>query len=218
MPEGLLLPPMNQKIKIGPGLSTFINPMKATVGTIIASSVIEIQDVFGPGSDKRMIPGEKIEFYVYGVRNQRSSKDAGGMKITTFTKINGDFYVVDNGETKSSFIAEAGKIVQTDLNEFPFYTEVDKIVPTDLTESLIINFGNNNTWRLIFSAEHTIPASGYIKVMAPKEVSFSDLTFSSGSCKKWSCPKEGANRDTIVFRVHNEITAGQEIAIDLAGI
>ena len=33
------------------------------------------------------------------------------MKVTTFTKIDGEFYEVDNGETKTSFIAEAGKLM-----------------------------------------------------------------------------------------------------------
>jgi len=95
------LPPINKQIKIEP-----YGKMRAKVGTVTDSNVFEIQDVFGPGSDKTMEPGEKIAFLLHGVKNQRSAEDAGGMRVTTYTKIDGKFYEVDNGETKKSFIAK----------------------------------------------------------------------------------------------------------------
>jgi len=67
MPEGLRLPPLNANVKIEPvGENT---PMKATVGQVISSSVIEISDVFGPGPDTSMQPEDKIEFRIHGIRN-----------------------------------------------------------------------------------------------------------------------------------------------------
>jgi len=208
MPEGLLLPPINKQLKIEPYGEN--NKMKATVGTIISSSVIEIQDVFGPGSDKTMEPEEKIEFFVHGVRNQPSTKDAGGMKVTTFTKINGEFYEVDNGETKKSFIAEAGELL-------PIADADGDGKPLIVSDP--VTFSKTATWTLRFRAAHRIPGTGYIKVEAPPEVVFSpDSTMSGGTCNQWSCPKEDATSTQIVFRVPNELAAGQEIKIDLTGI
>jgi len=132
------------------------------------------------------------------------------MKVTTFTKINGEFYEVDNGETTSSFIAEAGKLLPIDAEN----GESKPLIVSDP-----ITFYKKATWTLRFRAAHTIPATGYIKVDAPPEVVFSpDSTMSGGTCNQWSCPKEDATETQIVFRVPNEITAGQVIKIDLTGI
>jgi len=168
MPEGLLLTPLNSKVKIEPVGEN--NPIKATVGHVITSSIIDIPDVFGSGPETTMMAKDKIEFLIHGVRNQLSTKDAGGMKVTTFTKIDGEFYEVDNGETKTSFIADASKIMP----------KAHK--PLIVSEPITSN--KKSTWTLRFSATHRIPATGYIKVEAPNDIEFYPLwTTSGGTCR-----------------------------------
>ena len=145
--------------------------MKATVGTVTASNIIDIEDVFGTDGEVTMIPEDKIEFLVHGVRNQPSTRDAGGMKVTTYTKINGEFYEVDNGDTKTSFIAEAGKLLPGSEGGKP------------LAVSEPITYSRNAEWTLRFKGTHKIPSTGYIKVEAPPEVIFApDTMMSGGTC------------------------------------
>jgi len=104
------------------------------------------------------------------------------MKVTTFTKIDGEFYEVDNGETKTSFIAEAGKLMPVaDPDVKPLIVDIP------------MTYNKNSIWTLRFRAAHRVPATGYIKVEAPPQVIFSpDSTMSGGTCNQWSCPKEDA--------------------------
>jgi hypothetical protein len=110
MPENLVLPvPGGEIVRI----EALNDSIRATFGAVVTSNVIEIENVFGDSFDVTMGTPHTFDFYIYSSTNQPSTKDAGGFKITTFTRIDETvprFYPVDIGESRDSFIAEAGRL------------------------------------------------------------------------------------------------------------
>ena len=128
MPELLTLGDINSTVKI---VSKGGN-IKAVEGRVVSSNVIEIDDVFGKDNKMDMDVPLKLDFEIHSSRNQPSTTDAGGFKITTMTQIDGKFYNVDVGETTKSFVATAGQLKPA--------TAVDLTTGNDNTaDSLIVS-------------------------------------------------------------------------------
>lgn len=110
MPEGLILPtPGGEVVRI----EAVNDSIRATFGAVISSNVIEIENVFGESFEVTMQTPHTFDFYIYSSTNQPSTRDAVGFKITTFTRVEETvprFYPVDIGESRDSFIAEAGRL------------------------------------------------------------------------------------------------------------
>jgi len=80
---------------------------------------IEIDNIFG-GTD---VPNSSTEVSIaflsegnlqfQGMQNPTSVKDAGAWRITTYTKVDDVFYIVDTATSTTSFVAEAGGITKT---------------------------------------------------------------------------------------------------------
>jgi hypothetical protein len=81
MPELLTLGDINTKVRIVDKAGN----LKATEGTVISSNVIEIADVFGPDNKRTIDVPLKLDFEIHSSKNQPSTTDAGGYKITTMT-------------------------------------------------------------------------------------------------------------------------------------
>jgi hypothetical protein len=131
------------------------------------------------------------------------------------TQIDGKFYAVDTGETKSSFVATAGSLKPA--------TATGADGKDNTASSLVVSdpktYSKKSTWTLKFIAEHAIPTQGYIKVKVPSEVSLIvEETMSGGICSKWSCPSADAKEDELWILVPVTVPAGEEIAIELVGV
>ena len=54
--------------------------------------------------------GSTIIITLKGIKNQNSVKDAGDFSITTLQFIDGEYYVVDESKSETSFVAVSGKV------------------------------------------------------------------------------------------------------------
>lgn len=114
----------------------------------------------------------------------------------TYTQIDGKYYVVDEGTSKTSFTTIPGIIRSTQ--------------PLKVSDP--ITFYKESTWTLTFSTENVITKGGYIKVETPKEINMNPSTsVSGGTCRKWSCPEKMATSRVIWFLVSEELPANKEI-------
>lgn len=114
----------------------------------------------------------------------------------TYTQIDGKYYVVDEGTSKTSFTTIPGIIRSTQ--------------PLKVSDP--ITFYKESTWTLTFSTENVITKGGYIKVETPKEINMNPSTsVSGGTCRKWSCPEKMATNKVIWFLVSEELPANKEI-------
>ena len=131
------------------------------------------------------------------------------------TQIDGKFYHVDTGATKSSFVATAGSLKPA--------TATDSNGTDNTAASLVVSdprtYSKDSTWTLKFIAEHAIPTQGYIKLKVPSEVELKvESTMSGGICTKWSCPSADAKKDELWILVPVTVAAGEEVVIEIMGV
>ena len=118
--------------------------------------------------------GSLMFIKIGGVKNQNSVKDAGDFVVETMDNYSGKYYTVDKGTSKTSFIANSGKIISTT-------PQIDIDNPT--------NSAKDVTYTLNFKMEDAIPKSGYIRVKFPDTVRLvPPTTRSQGSCRTYNCP------------------------------
>lgn len=143
LPEGLLLPAVGTQIDLF-GLATTSSgtatSTQATSATVLESNTLEILD-FVQHSDK--VAPYQFYFALQDIENQLSTKDAGGLTITTYYKASDDqYYLVDTKTATSSFVATAGLIDAAG----------------DITIDNPTNYADNVTYSFNFATPGRIPA------------------------------------------------------------
>jgi hypothetical protein len=192
MPAGIQLKEPGSTVEIEP----IGDSIEATTGTVFPGNIIEIRDVFGPDDlideDLRRAP-YTIDFAVKGGTNPSSARDAGPLKIVTYTNIDGKFYIVDEGETVDSFVPGPGVIKAT----------------SPITVSNPITYNRDSTWTLKFTTTNPVPIGGFAKVELPPQVTLSpSTTISGGSCRKWSCEANDITPTSVIFKLTELIKRG----------
>jgi len=185
MPPGITLKEPGSTVDIEP----IGDSIEANTGTVFPGNIIEIRDVWGPDStidsDLRKAP-YTIDFIIKGSTNPSSARDAGPLKIITYTNIDGKYYEVDEGETVDSFVPGPGDVRAT----------------SPVTVSNPITYNKDSTWTLKFTTSNTVPTGGYVKVELPPQVTLSpSTTISGGSCRKWSCEANDITPTSVIFKV-----------------
>ena len=83
--------------------------MTAITGIVMNGQIIEIENLFVNAREPPIAP-YNFDFWIFSSKNQRSARDAGPWSVTSYTRIQGEDYVVDNGASETSFIAEVGTL------------------------------------------------------------------------------------------------------------
>lgn len=94
--------------------------------------------------------GKQIRLTIKAAMNPIGSREAGGWSIQTLRPYEGDYYVVDGGETPSSFFALPG-FIRCGID----YAGVD------------ITFQQDTTFTFLFETEHDIPVGGFLQIELP---------------------------------------------------
>jgi hypothetical protein len=113
-PENMTLPSVGSQVNIAPNNGS----INSRVGIVRPGNVLEIVNVFGETQNTSVGAGHVVDIYIQGTINQPAASDAGAFEITTWTNYcdeNGDcnFYLVDQGESSTSFTATPGSIQAT---------------------------------------------------------------------------------------------------------
>jgi hypothetical protein len=144
--------------------------------------------------------------------------------VTTFTRIEENdadgnalpsrYYPVDIGTSTTSFVAEAGRLD-------PYVRDQGTLEALNVVgEGGSTTYATDSEWDLTFTTTNGIPADGYIKVEFPSEVVMTPAsTMSGGTCTDgWTCPETDATPSEIIYKVPDEVPAGENITITLVGI
>jgi hypothetical protein len=147
----------------------------------------EVQSTFTGEQNEIMIPdvglegevipaGTQMQLNVHDIKNQDSAKDAGDWMVHTYIKWGDNYYLVDEGRSETSFIAQTGKI---DPEPNPLTTPGAQPITIDNPTNSAVNA----EYTFKFKLEDSIPASGYLRIDFPELVTMrASTTQSTGSC------------------------------------
>lgn len=118
---------------------------------------------------------------VHDIKNQNSAKDGGDWTAHTYIEYEEKFYLVDEGYSPTSFIAETGKV---DPVPNPFDDPSARPIKINTPQNSAVNVA----YTFSFKMEDAIPASGYLRITFPDLVKMSaSTTQSTGSCITYAC-------------------------------
>jgi len=164
MPPRMILKAVGETVEIKSQDKSFT----ATTGKVLNGQIIEIANIFGPEVVAPEAPHD-FDFWIYNSTNQNTAIDAGQWEIQTYARFQGDDtdYPVDKGFSKTSFVAEVGKI-----------SAAGEIQVTNAVTS-----GLNSTYTLSFIVNGRVEKYGKIVVQVPPQIELIENKVpSSGSC------------------------------------
>lgn len=170
----------------------------------MVGQIVEIVDVFMGTSPIPTAPFD-FNFLVNSAKNPNSALDAGAWEVSTFERVQGTSYDVDNGKSTTSFKATVGNLSANG----------------EIQVTNAITSGTNSTYTLNFIPNGAIEVGGRIILVVPSTVVLNaDAVTGIGSCVdgRYTCSVSIKDEQTITYVVTaNAIAANSNQSLTFGG-
>lgn len=124
-----------------------------------------------------------ISFKITGATNPVSAGDGGTWKITTYNLISGTRYEVNTGTSTTSLTPIAGVLAASGTGISSKVSNILLIILASCYNfASLITYSVSGTLTFKISLGHSIPASGFVIITLPSELSISSTSSIRSSC------------------------------------